>query len=233
MPKNKGKSIKKFLTIASLFISLGMFFVLANDAHAIQYTAQIGFGAFSKTIDIGPDSIGLYITEIYKYSVGVVGILATIVMMWGGVLYITSGGDKTKAGEGMKWIEGAVTGLVLVMTSYMILNFVNPDLVVFKSIKIDPIKATPAPITGNTQGKCHAMKDEYITTGASECTTKDSTAIYTFFGEDSHVNGNQCENGHTGMAPAAGCCERITYKSGYQEITKSRCDETHGFFEPN
>jgi hypothetical protein len=139
---------KKIFIITSLFIFQGMFLVLASDvlaADTIKYKAQIGFGKiFSKEIEIGPDSIGTYITEVYKYAVSVVGILASIVIMWGGVRWLTAGGDSAAVDDAKKWIEGALSGLVLVMTSYMILYFVNPDLIKFKSIKIDPINGNEA-----------------------------------------------------------------------------------------
>jgi len=143
---------KKLSTITtSLFIFLGIFFIFTSNAHAISYQAQIGFGKISGTMDIGPDSIGTYITEVYKYAVGVVGILASIVIMWGGVRWLTAGGDKGAVDDAKKWIEGALSGLILVMTSYMILYFVNPDLIKFKSIKIDQINGakteTVAPVT--------------------------------------------------------------------------------------
>lgn len=131
---------KKILATTSLFVFLGMFFIFTSNANAITYEAQIGFGKISGKMTIGPDSIGLYITEVYKYAVSVAGIVASIVLMWGGVRWLTAGGDKGAVDDAKKWIEGALSGLVLVMTSYMILYFVNPDLIKFKSIKIDPIK---------------------------------------------------------------------------------------------
>jgi len=70
-----------------------------------------------------------YIVEIYKYGVGIVGILATVVMMIGGIIWLTAGGDATRLGEAKAWITASVTGLIIALTSYLILYTVNPDLI--------------------------------------------------------------------------------------------------------
>lgn len=81
-----------------------------------------------------------YIAGIYKYAIGVVAILATIVMMVGGLVWMTAGGNQGRIGEAKQWITGALTGLILTFCSYSILYFVNPDLVKLKPIKVERIK---------------------------------------------------------------------------------------------
>ena len=83
--------------------------------------------------------IAEYIEAIYKYAIGAVAILATVVMMIGGVVWITAGGSQNRIGEAKQWISGSLTGMVLVLCSYMILNTVNPDLVKFKPIGIETV----------------------------------------------------------------------------------------------
>lgn len=73
-----------------------------------------------------------YVRAIYKYAIGVVGILATVVMMIGGVMWIMSGGSPERAGEAKAWITASISGLVLTLCSYLILATVNPALVNFK-----------------------------------------------------------------------------------------------------
>ncbi|MBU4308902.1 pilin [Patescibacteria group bacterium] len=117
-----------------------------NKTTEINFTPQIPFGDTITSDDIKAGAgIAKYTTNVYKYAVSIVGILAAIVLMWGGVRWLTAGGNQEAVGDAKKWIEGALSGLVLVMTSYMILYFVNPDLTTFKLIKITPIeeKVTP------------------------------------------------------------------------------------------
>ncbi|MBI5022739.1 MAG: transglycosylase SLT domain-containing protein [Candidatus Magasanikbacteria bacterium] len=84
--------------------------------------------------------IGQYIVGIYKWAVLVAGIIATIMIMLGGFTYLTSGGDATRAGAGKERITSAVFGLILLLGSYLMLYLLNPELVQFKSLKINVIK---------------------------------------------------------------------------------------------
>ena len=85
--------------------------------------------------------MGKYIEGIYKYAIGFVGILATVVMMVGGIMWIVAGGNATRIGEARSWIVAALTGLILSLTSYMILYQVNPALTNFDPIKVKIVDA--------------------------------------------------------------------------------------------
>ena len=78
--------------------------------------------------------LGEYITWIYNYALKVAGILAAIVLMAGGVLWLISSGDASKIKQASDLIIGAVTGLVILLSSYVLLITVNPELVKFRPI---------------------------------------------------------------------------------------------------
>ena len=77
-------------------------------------------------------AIAEYIKNIYNYAISIVGIVATIMLMFGGFTWLTAGGSGEKVGKARDIIFGALTGLVLALTSYTILTLINPDLVNFK-----------------------------------------------------------------------------------------------------
>ena len=84
--------------------------------------------------------IGEYIALIYKYGTGVVGILAAVVMMVGGLMWLTAGGNTSQVQSAQEWIKAALTGLIIALLSYIILLTINPDLVKFKPLKIDKVE---------------------------------------------------------------------------------------------
>jgi|GEM_PF-1855645 hypothetical protein len=86
--------------------------------------SEIDFSKFKNT-----KPIALYIRVIYKYAIGIVGILATVVMMAGGLIWLTAGGNQTRIGEAKSWITASVSGLIIALCSYLILATVNPALV--------------------------------------------------------------------------------------------------------
>ncbi len=79
--------------------------------------------------------ISVYIKAIYNYSMSIVGILAAFVIMIGGVIYLTSTGNANRIKSAQSWITGGLTGLLIMFTSYVLLNEINPDLI--KSNPID------------------------------------------------------------------------------------------------
>lgn len=83
--------------------------------------------------------IGKYIKAIYNYGLGIAGILAALVLMAGGVLWLVSRGDASRITQAKELIIGSVTGLIILTGSYVLLIQINPDLVNFKSITIGQI----------------------------------------------------------------------------------------------
>ncbi|MFA4941490.1 MAG: hypothetical protein WC582_02745 [Patescibacteria group bacterium] len=106
--------------------------------------------------------IGEYIAGIYKYGIGVVGILAAVVLMFGGVRWLLAGGSPDKIGDAKAWIGASLTGLILALTSYMILYQINPDLVKVNSLKIKLVEKKPEIISG-----CEWTKLNYSGVGGS------------------------------------------------------------------
>ena len=112
-----------------------------SQAADVKFIPQVGIGKdFEKGKDVlvSPDTIGKYIKAIYMYATGIVGILATVVLMFGGISWIAAGGNAQRIDNAKSWISAALTGLFLAMGSYMILNTINPKLIELQPI--DPIE---------------------------------------------------------------------------------------------
>jgi len=95
-------------------------------------------------LTVNGNTIGNFVLTLYKLAVNVVGVLATVVMMFGGILWITAGGNAGKVDNAKSWIAAAATGLVLTLASYTLLNTISPDLVNFKSINPQKPEANPS-----------------------------------------------------------------------------------------
>lgn len=94
--------------------------------------------------------LGEYLTWIYNYALKVGGILAAIMLMAGGLLWLISGGDAGKVGQAKEIIIGSITGLIILMSSYVILIQVNPELVSFPSITLGALTKNSIPAPENT-----------------------------------------------------------------------------------
>jgi len=94
-----------------------------------------------------------YILALYNYGLSVAGILAAIVLMAGGLLWLVSGGDASRVTQAKELITGSVVGLVILACSYIILTQINPDLVELYPITIGTIAhqdVEPVSSVGNT-----------------------------------------------------------------------------------
>jgi hypothetical protein len=130
---NKSLSMPKSNRNIIILLSLFLIILVASPALASKFLP----GA-PGTEGVGGSSIANYIKAIYQYAVGSVGILAAIVMMFGGILWITAGGNPGRVENAKSWIFAALTGLVIALTSYMILYMINPALVKFEALPVAP-----------------------------------------------------------------------------------------------
>ncbi|MEA3463692.1 MAG: pilin [Patescibacteria group bacterium] len=134
------KAIPKILIIIFLLVFIlqlaSLIFLLAvpEPSQAVDpLELQVKIGDTKKiTFDKTTAPIAEYIKAIYKYAIGIVGILAAVVLMFGGVLWLTAGGNTERVTNAKSWIGASLTGLVLALCSYMILATINPGLVDFR-----------------------------------------------------------------------------------------------------
>ncbi|MCK9439062.1 MAG: pilin [Patescibacteria group bacterium] len=85
-------------------------------------------------------TLAKYVKAIYDYLLSIVGITAAIVLMIGGVMWLTAGGSSERVGQAKSWVSGSLTGLVLALTSYLIMQTINPQLVSFTATEVPEIK---------------------------------------------------------------------------------------------
>ncbi len=111
------------------------------------------------------DLLPRYIIAIYNYGLAIVGILATIVLMGGGILWLISGGDAGKITQAKELITGSISGAIILVVAWIILNTINPNLVSFKAIETMVIKRVSF-CCDSTKGNVPMDKDGKCTAGA-------------------------------------------------------------------
>lgn len=65
-----------------------------------------------------------FIDTVVKYALAFVGVLAVLYLIYGGVTYITAGGDAEKAGKGRTAITNAIIGIIIILAALVIYNAV-------------------------------------------------------------------------------------------------------------
>lgn len=65
-----------------------------------------------------------FVIRIVNFALGFLGLLAVIIVIYGGVLYVTAAGEDEKTGKGKKAITYATIGLLIVLGSFAFVNTV-------------------------------------------------------------------------------------------------------------
>ena len=132
------KNLKILFVVAVVtFFVTGLFVHGANIVHACtsegtdKYCLLAPIPGLSSSTDNSIDvkeDFGGYVTRMIRIIIGLMAVIAVIMVIFGGIQYMISesGGEK---GAGKERIMNAIWGLVLALSSYMILNTINPDLV--------------------------------------------------------------------------------------------------------
>ena len=92
-----------------------------------------------------------YIEGIFTLIIAIAGLLAVIMIIFGGIKYMSTDAFTGKS-EAKATIEHAIWGLLLAVSAWLILNTINPNLVNF-NISVQPTVTTPPP-GGISTGSC-------------------------------------------------------------------------------
>ena len=156
----KNKKSKLFFIVLLLFLfMLGANFVLAFEFRApeINYpqlpfpgvdSPQVFLEKIQKGEFSGEQALPLYAKYFYYLSLMIVGLLALGTMVYGGFLYLISAGAPVKMIAAKEQITGGILGLVILLSSYLILATINPQLAVFRlpgleKVTLPEIEITP------------------------------------------------------------------------------------------
>lgn len=96
------------------------------------------------------------IKGFYNYGIGIAGILAAIMLMAGGIIWLTSAGSSEKVSQAKNLLGGSIIGLVILFGSWIMLRTINPALVDFRIQDIVGIE--PSYISDGKDGMIDSLK---------------------------------------------------------------------------
>ncbi len=116
---------------------------------------------FSPPVDDGNELtvpfLAEYISGIYRYLLGISTLVAIIVVISGGFLYLL-GQTQGDAQKGLTLIKDAIGGLVVLYSSYLILWTVNPKLVNLQPLRLARVQSIN--ITSDDAASDSASRDD-------------------------------------------------------------------------
>ncbi len=100
-------------TLASLSI-----LALPLAASAISYLDP------SDSLGLGTADLKDTVINIINWVLGLLGIVAVIMVLYGGFQWLTAGGSEDKVASAKKILQSAVIGLIIILLAWAIVNYV-------------------------------------------------------------------------------------------------------------
>ncbi len=116
-----------------LFVSVSVFATETNE-----YKLLVGLPEMAA--DTAP-GLGGYLQNMFRIGIGVAGVLAVLMITIGGDEYMTAEAISGKSTAKSR-INNAIFGLVLALSSFLLLNEIDPNLTT-SSLKLENVEAPP------------------------------------------------------------------------------------------
>ena len=111
----KSRNFILLSTIIFIGVLFAFNFVLAEEAGSLKLLEKTG---------LITDSPGVLVARIIQYLLGIIGIVLVVLIIVGGFIYMTSGGNEEQVKKSKSILTSAVIGLVIVALAYIIASFV-------------------------------------------------------------------------------------------------------------
>ncbi len=159
---------------------------------AFPYVPMEAIPGFPKTGDSTA-----YILQLYQFGLWTVGIAAMLMISIGAFMYITSGGNTSTMGTAKGYIVDAIAGVILALTSYILLYTINPALVQIGGNNYDTTGSNSSSNTGNngtSTGTCTPVPggDCTITNLQTGCFGSNAEKMSKICSVESNGNPNKC-----------------------------------------
>lgn len=115
--------MKKIILSGFLLFLLIGFFGIVSASYVLAQTEDCPTGQVCLDNPLNVDSPQLLIGQIINSVLGVVGSIALVMFIYGGLTWMTSGGSSEKVKKGRDVIVWSAVGLIVIFISYGLVRF--------------------------------------------------------------------------------------------------------------
>ncbi|MFH2018824.1 MAG: IPT/TIG domain-containing protein, partial [bacterium] len=124
------KNIYKKIVIGFVTLSLITCGVLCFSGMARAATDTLDLGiSYGAQIGLGSADIRVTVANIIRVALGLLGIVAVVLMIYAGFVWMTAGGNDENITKAKKILINATIGLAIILSSYAIVSFVMNKLI--------------------------------------------------------------------------------------------------------
>jgi len=126
------KNLCLFVLVFILGASIAPLFVHAEELKLSFPPPCINLQIPGFTSCSEPRDIQTYIVRLYQFAVGISGIVAVGMIVYGAIIIIIKSENVAAKSEGRQIIQDALWGVLLLFASFLLLKTINPELVKLK-----------------------------------------------------------------------------------------------------
>ncbi|MCX6782297.1 MAG: pilin [Candidatus Magasanikbacteria bacterium] len=130
-----GKNLKKSATIGGLvLVAVFCLYFAFGRVHEVQAGALSqadpnaellqGVASIQEPLGLPSTDIRQIAANIIRIALGFVGIVLIVLIMYGGFLWMTAGGNEEQIGKAKKILVNAIIGLIIILSAYAIVLFI-------------------------------------------------------------------------------------------------------------
>lgn len=113
-----------FVLLLGVFAPFGFDWKINNSPNFLNQAQAQGGVVSCSGADCELNDFTITAVKIARWILGVVGGLALLMFIYGGVMLLISGGNQQRVEQGRQILTNAVIGLVVVFLTYMIISLV-------------------------------------------------------------------------------------------------------------
>ena len=122
------KNVNKLLT-SGIFAEA---IVFASSAYAAGNASSSGLGANTGQPTNVPPDLEAAILQITNWILGFIGLVALLIIVYGGLLYLTAAGNDDQTAKARKTITNGVIGIIICALAFSIVRVVTTGILAQK-----------------------------------------------------------------------------------------------------
>ncbi len=171
-PMLKFLTKKRLFILTTVFVCVAIFAVVFLLPQLSLAQEDDSFGlAYAQNVGLSTEDLRTSAVRITRNILGVLGILALIILLYGGFVYMTSRGDMQKVELAKKILLNATIGLIIIMMAFAIVSWILGVL------------------SSGESGSSGNVCESNICSGCARCNS-DGTGYYSDDSCDASCNGN-------------------------------------------
>lgn len=152
--------------------------LFAFPAYASPYEPLVDIPGMADQV-----TISSYLIGIYNFFLSIVGIVAVLMIILGGMRYISAAGNSSAIGDAKSMIESAISGLLLALLSWLFVSTINPDILYVRQPGLTKPNSSalldnPVNIFGENNQSCLAGNSFIgIEGNVTDCKCRDGSSV--------------------------------------------------------